>query len=70
MDLLTATDHTSYCPFKGTARYWSIGVGARGAEMPCGPMTNRTTRRCRCAVTSPSIPTASTGSRSTNDPIK
>ena len=32
MDLLTATDHTSYCPFKGTARYWSIGVGARRAE--------------------------------------
>ena len=32
MDLLTATDHTSYCPFKGTARYWSIGAGARRAE--------------------------------------
>lgn len=32
MDLLTATDHTSYCPFKGTARYWSIGVGPRRAE--------------------------------------
>ena len=32
MDLLTATEHTSYCPFKGTARYWSIGVGERRAE--------------------------------------
>ncbi len=32
MDLLTATDHTSYCPFKGTARYWSIDVGERRAE--------------------------------------
>ncbi|MBT3661383.1 MAG: DUF427 domain-containing protein [Rhodospirillaceae bacterium] len=27
MDLLSATDHTSYCPFKGTASYWSITVG-------------------------------------------
>ena len=32
MDLLTDTDHESYCPFKGTARYWSIGVGTRRAE--------------------------------------
>jgi uncharacterized protein (DUF427 family)/diadenosine tetraphosphate (Ap4A) HIT family hydrolase len=32
MDLLTATDHTSYCPFKGTARYWTIAVGGRRAE--------------------------------------
>ena len=32
MDLLTATEHTSYCPFKGTARYWTIGVGEHQAE--------------------------------------
>ncbi len=32
MDLLTPTEHTSYCPFKGTARYWTIAVGARQAE--------------------------------------
>src|SRR5689334_12605971 len=24
MDRLTATDHTSVCPFKGTASYWSV----------------------------------------------
>jgi uncharacterized protein (DUF427 family) len=32
MELLTATDHTSYCPFKGTARYWTIRVGERVEE--------------------------------------
>jgi uncharacterized protein (DUF427 family) len=32
MALLVATDHTSYCPFKGHARYWSIKVGQRSAE--------------------------------------
>ena len=32
MDLLTPTDHKSYCPFKGTARYWTITVGGRRAE--------------------------------------
>ena len=24
MDALTATAHETYCPFKGTASYWSI----------------------------------------------
>jgi len=24
MDLLRATDHQTYCPFKGTASYWTI----------------------------------------------
>jgi uncharacterized protein (DUF427 family)/diadenosine tetraphosphate (Ap4A) HIT family hydrolase len=32
MELLTATDHETYCPFKGTARYWTMSVGARRAE--------------------------------------
>ena len=32
MEFLSATDHTSYCPFKGHARYWSINVGERMAE--------------------------------------
>lgn len=32
MELLQATDHHSYCPFKGNARYWSIKVGSREAE--------------------------------------
>jgi uncharacterized protein (DUF427 family) len=27
MDLLEATDHTTHCPFKGDASYWSVKVG-------------------------------------------
>jgi uncharacterized protein (DUF427 family) len=32
MDLLRATDHHTYCPYKGTASYWSIAVGNRVSE--------------------------------------
>ncbi len=32
MDLLRATEHHSYCPYKGTASYWSIAVGDRVSE--------------------------------------
>ena len=32
MDLLEATDHTTHCPFKGEASYWSVKVGDRVAE--------------------------------------
>ena len=32
MDLLTSTDHTSFCPFKGDASYWTIAVGDKRAE--------------------------------------
>ena len=31
-DLLTATDHHTYCPFKGTASYWTVTAGGRQAE--------------------------------------
>lgn len=31
-DLLEATDHTTHCPFKGDATYWSVKVGDRLAE--------------------------------------
>ena len=31
-DLLVPSDHTTYCPFKGDASYWSIDVGSRIAE--------------------------------------
>ena len=32
MDLLTRTDHRTYCPFKGNASYWSLEVGGKTAE--------------------------------------
>ena len=31
-DLLTATDHHTYCPYKGEASYWTIRAGGREAE--------------------------------------
>jgi len=32
LDLLRASDHHTYCPYKGTASYWSIAVGDRVSE--------------------------------------
>jgi uncharacterized protein (DUF427 family) len=32
MELLTATDHGSTCPFKGAASYWTIEAGGRTEE--------------------------------------
>lgn len=32
MDLLVPTGHRSFCPYKGTASYWTIRVGDRTAE--------------------------------------
>src|SRR5919198_497047 len=32
MDLLEPTDHTTHCPFKGKASYWSVRAGGRLAE--------------------------------------
>ncbi|WP_167223887.1 DUF427 domain-containing protein [Pelagibius litoralis] len=29
---LRASDHRTYCPFKGTANYWNVEVGAKSAE--------------------------------------
>ena len=31
-DLLRPTDHHTYCPFKGTASYWSVTAGGQVAE--------------------------------------
>ena len=31
-DLIQPTDHHTYCPFKGTASYWSVAAGDRVAE--------------------------------------
>lgn len=32
LDLLTATDHTTNCPFKGDAAYWSVSHDGRTAD--------------------------------------
>jgi uncharacterized protein (DUF427 family) len=32
MDLLAPTDHHSFCPYKGTASYWTIRVGDKASE--------------------------------------
>jgi uncharacterized protein (DUF427 family) len=32
MDALEPTDHSTHCPFKGDASYWSVRVGDRVAE--------------------------------------
>lgn len=32
IDLLTATDHVTWCPFKGEANYWTIEAGGQAAE--------------------------------------
>lgn len=32
MDLLTPTDHTTFCPFKGTASYYTLAGGGRRAD--------------------------------------
>ena len=32
MDLLRPTEHTTHCPFKGNAAYWTVSVGERLAE--------------------------------------
>ena len=29
MDLMTPTDHHTFCPYKGTASYWTVKVGDR-----------------------------------------
>jgi uncharacterized protein (DUF427 family) len=34
MDLLTESDKSSMCPYKGTARYWSLdGAGRQRADL-------------------------------------
>lgn len=32
LDLLQATDHHTYCPFKGDCSYWTIAVDAGGGQ--------------------------------------
>ncbi len=38
-DLLRPTDHHTYCPFKGTASYWSVGRSRSARMSSCGTYT-------------------------------
>jgi uncharacterized protein (DUF427 family) len=32
LDLMKKTEHTTYCPFKGTASYWTLSLGGNNSE--------------------------------------
>ena len=32
MELLRATDHQTFCPFKGEAAYWTVSAGGQALE--------------------------------------
>ncbi|HYM73070.1 MAG TPA: DUF427 domain-containing protein [Stellaceae bacterium] len=32
LDLMKKTEHNTYCPFKGTASYWTLAVGKDASE--------------------------------------
>ena len=32
LELMKKTEHSSYCPFKGTASYWTIETGGKSSE--------------------------------------
>jgi uncharacterized protein (DUF427 family) len=32
LDLMKKTEHNTYCPFKGTASYWTLSVGDGSSE--------------------------------------
>src|SRR6202171_3456724 len=38
MAALTRSEHTTYCPYKGDASYYSIPAGGIVPSMPCGLM--------------------------------
>src|ERR1700720_1802958 len=58
MDLLRPTEHHTFCPYKGTASYWTIRVGDK--KTPCGAIPSRSTRSTGSRITSPSIGIGST----------
>jgi len=32
LDLMKKTEHSTYCPFKGTASYWTLNAGGKSSE--------------------------------------
>ena len=62
--LFERTAHTSHCPYKGDAAYYSIRVGEASATMRSGAMSTPTPRLRRSPAVWPSIPIASMRSKS------
>src|SRR6266403_1082620 len=64
MELLERSKHSSHCPYKGEAAYYSIDAAGRKAATRSGPMRSPIRRFPRSSHCWPSIPIASTPSRS------
>jgi uncharacterized protein (DUF427 family) len=62
MAALTRGEHTTYCPYKGDASYYSIRLAGIAPSMRCGPMRLHSRRWRRSRITSPSTRTVSTRS--------
>ena len=59
---LTRTDHSTHCPYKGDAAYYSVEHAGGAPKMRSGPMRRRFLRSPTSPAISPSIPNGSTGS--------
>ena len=44
-NLMTETNHHTFCPYKGTASYWTIAVGDKVAENAVWEVSPRSLRR-------------------------
>ena len=59
MDLAHRTSHSTHCPFKGDASYWSLRSTAVASRMSSGLMRHRSTTQWRSRAMSPSMPIVS-----------
>jgi len=62
MAALARSDHTTYCPYKGEASYFSIPMAGSVRRMRCGRTRRPSQRWRRSRITSPSTLSGSTRS--------
>jgi hypothetical protein len=62
MAALMRSEHTTYCPYKGDASYYSIPAGGIVPSMRCGLMRPHSKRWRRSRIMSPATRTVSTRS--------